>query len=84
MAVAEHIATLAAYPIKEELGGGFRGIIFIRATKERIASDRCGTLEAARYWAQSKAEQAYAERGYMLAPLRRRGEYQANVWVASA
>lgn len=78
-----HIATIAAYPIDDAKGGGFRGVLFIRATKERFASDRLDTLEKARYWAQNAAFERYDARGYSLAPLRRRGEYQANVWVRS-
>lgn len=79
-----HIATLAAYPIKESLGGGFRGVFFIRETKERKASDRFDTLEQARYWAQSQAWDHYAKvPGFSVAPIRKRGEYQANVWVAA-
>lgn len=80
--MTKHIATLAAYPIKTELGGGFRGVILNHATKVRSQSDRLDTLEAARYWAQMQAHNAYDDVGYSIAPLRRRGEYQANVWVA--
>ncbi len=79
----KHIATITAYPIKAELGGGFRGVLFVRATKERRASDRFDTLEQARYWAKVQAHAAYDEIGYSLAPIRRRGEYLANVWVRS-
>jgi hypothetical protein len=79
-----HIATLSAYPIKEELGGGFRGVFFVRATKERFASEVMPTLEAAKYWTKCKAHEAYAARGYTLAYLRMpRGKYQSNVWVAA-
>lgn len=81
--MTKHIATITAYPIKDELGGGFRGVIINHETKERRASDRCETLESARYWAQVQAHSAYDAAGYSLAPLRRRGEYQANVWVAA-
>ena len=80
--MANHIATITAYPIKEENGGGFRGVFFLRSTKERRASDRFDTLEAAKYWAQMQAHEAYDEIGYALAPIRRKGEYLANVWVA--
>lgn len=80
--MAQHIAILNAYPIKPELGAGFRGVFFVRATKARIASDRFDTLEQARHWCKVQADDAYADRGYTLAPLRRKGEYYANVWVA--
>lgn len=79
-----HVATIAAYPIKAELGGGFRGVFFNRETKERKQSDRCDTLEQATYWAKAAAHEAYKADGYSLAPLRRKGEYQANVWVREA
>lgn len=72
---------VAAYEIKAECGGGFRGVFFVRETKERRASERFETLEDARYWAKSQAHEAYNADGYSLAPLRRRGGYEANVWV---
>lgn len=78
-----HIATLAAYPIKDELGGGFRGVFYIRATKDRRASDRFDTIEQARCWAQTQAHEAYDAVGYSVAPVRKSGEYQANVWAAA-
>lgn len=81
--MTQHIATIAAYPIKAELGGGFRGVMLVHANKERVASDRCETFEQARYWAQKQADDRFSEIGYSLAALRRRGEYQANVWVAA-
>lgn len=79
-----HIATIAAYPIKESLGGGFRGVFYVRETKDRKASDRFDTLEQARYWAQSQAWEAYSTvKGYALASVCKSGEYHANVWVAA-
>lgn len=78
---AAHIATLTAYPIKAELGGGYRGVFYVRATKDRRASDRFETLEEARHWCKVQAHEAYDERGYNLAPMRVKGEYLANVWV---
>jgi len=78
-----HIATIAAYPVKDEMGGGYRGVFFHRVTKERRASDRFDTIEEASYWAKMQAHEAYDAAGYSLAPLRKRGEYQANVWVAA-
>lgn len=75
-----HFATIAAYPIKAELGGGFRGVYKI-VGGERFASDVLPTLEAARFWAQNEAYVRHNEQGYSLAALRRKGEYQANVWV---
>lgn len=77
--MAKHIATVAAYPLKT---GGYRGVMLNHETKERIASDVFDTLEAARLWAKSQAHSAYDAVGYALAPIRRRGEYRANVWVA--
>lgn len=60
--MSQHIATLNAYPIKDSLGGGYRGVFFIRATKERRASERFETIEEARYWAQVQAHAATASR----------------------
>lgn len=78
--MTKHIATIAAYPLKN---GGFRGVMLNRETRERVASDIFETLEAARFWAKSQAHAAYDEDGYVLAPIRRRGEYLANVWIAA-
>lgn len=75
-----HIATIAAYPLKD---GGFRGVMFVRENKVRTASDRFDTLEQATYWAKVQAHEAYEAAGYSLAALRKRGEYQANVWVGA-
>lgn len=76
-----HIATIAAYPIKAELGGGFRGV-YKPIGGERVASEVLATLEEARFWAQNEAYSRHAEHaGYSLAALRRKDEYQANVWV---
>jgi hypothetical protein len=74
-----HLATIAAYSIKDG-SGGFRGVFFVHETKVRNASERFATLEQAKYWAQAQAWKAYD--GCKFAPLRRRGEYWANVWVA--
>lgn len=74
-----HIATIAAYPVKDELGGGYRGVMLVRETKARTASDRFDTLEEAKSWAKTKAWEAF--NGCTFAALRKRGEYQANVWV---
>lgn len=77
-----HVATIAAYPIDQAKGGGFRGVLLVRETKERRASDRFETLEQARYWAQTEAYNTYSTQpGYSLASIRMRGEYRANVWV---
>jgi len=76
--MAKHIATIAAYPLKD---GGFRGVMLNHETKERIASEVCETLEQAKFWAKSQAHNVYDEVGYALAALRRKGEYRANVWI---
>lgn len=73
-----HVATLNAYEIK---GGGFRGVYFVRETKTRHASEVLETLEAAKFWAKSKAYEVHAAEGYRLAAVAKKGEYYANVWV---
>lgn len=84
--MAYHIATIAAYPLKDELGGGYRGVMLIRATKTakaiRHASERLDSLAAATRWAKQTAHDAYSPVGYCLAAVRRQGEYKANVWVS--
>ncbi|MER9003310.1 hypothetical protein NKI15_06735 [Mesorhizobium sp. M0862] len=80
--MGRHAATIAAYPIKAALGGGFRGVYFNRITKERTASEAFGSLEAARFWAKTEAHTRHDAEGYALAALSRRGEYEANVWTA--
>lgn len=77
-----HVATIAAYPIKDELGGGFRGV-FKKVGEERRPSDRFDTLEEAKFWAKSQAHDAYAAGGYSLATYKLKGEFKANVWVAA-
>ncbi len=73
--------TLVAYPIKDELGGGFRGAVRERAAKTDHKSEVLSTLDAARYWAKAKAHELMDGGHYQLAPLRRTGEYQANLWA---
>lgn len=76
-----HVATIAAYPIKESLSGGFRGV-YKAIGQERIASPVFETLEQARFWAKNEAWERHSEQsGYNLAALRRKGEYQANIWI---
>jgi hypothetical protein len=73
-----HIATIAAYPIKDELGGGYRGV-YKAVDMPRVPSDRFATLEEAKFWAKNKAWELHPNCRY--AALNRKGEYQANVWV---
>lgn len=75
----EHVATIAGYPIKDELGGGFRGVYLNRVTRNRIQSDVLSTLSAAKFWAQTEAHRHHEIQN--IAQLNRRGEYQANIWV---
>jgi len=73
-----HVATINAYELKT---GGFRGVCFDRENKVRHASDDLfETLEQAAFWAKNKAWEMYGAAGN-LAPVRKRGEYLANVWV---
>ena len=77
-----HVATIAAYPIKDELGGGYRGV-YKAVGEPRIASPRFDTLDQARHWAKLEAwNRHHDEPRYSLAALRRHGEYQASVWIA--
>ena len=65
----------AAITVALSCPDGFR-LVPVEPTAEMV---RCG--EDARYWAKSQAHEAYGADGYSLAPLRRRGGYEANVWV---
>lgn len=77
-----HVATIEAYPIKEEFGGGFRGVYYCRESKTRKRSDRLDSLAAARFWAQSEAHKIHAgQAGFSIAALRLKSGYRANVWV---
>ena len=76
-----HRMTLVAYPIKDELGGGFRGALRDHATTTDHKSEVLGTLDTARYWAKAKAHELMDGEFYRLAPLRRTGEYEANLWA---
>ena len=73
-----HIITLSAYELKD---GGFRGVILIRDTKERIASPILSTLKEATYWVKSNLYNMMKDVPYKLAPIRIKNEYRANVWV---
>lgn len=79
-----HVATIFAYTIKADHGGGFRGVFYNRATKARVSSERMDTLAAAKRFAKTEAHN-FAEKlniGYSLAAVRKpAGEYYANVWV---
>lgn len=76
-----HRATLRAYEIKEELGGGFRGMVTDHKTKTTYKSEVLPTLDAARYWAKAKGDEIADGAFYQLAPLRRRGAYLSNLWM---
>jgi hypothetical protein len=73
-----HVATIAAYPIKDELGGGFRGV-YKPVGAERVPSERFETLEAAKFWAKNEAWKLHPSCRY--AALKLRGEYRANIWI---
>lgn len=73
-----HVASIAAYPLEE---GGFRAVYLDRRTRGRITNAPVATLEEARKLAQRFAYDRHHRDGFKLAPLRRRGEYRANVWI---
>lgn len=75
----KHAYTIGGYEIK---GGGFRGVILNRTTKERKASDVLSSLDEARNWAKKAVWEVIPDGAFNLAPLRIRGEYRANVWTA--
>lgn len=77
---SKHVYTVAGYEIKT---GGFRGVILNQTTRERKTSDVLATLSAAKCWAQKAAFEALPDGGFTFAPIRIRGEYRANVWVAA-
>lgn len=79
--MTKHIATIAAYPIKATLGGGFRGAYLLRGAdaSTRIASERFETIDEARNWVKAKAWELHP--GCRFAAVRRAGEYLANIWV---
>ncbi len=76
-----HSYTLNAYKIKAERGGGFRGVVFNRLTKEKLESPALGTLSEATYWVKKKISDLIPDGAYKLAPMSRKGEYLANVWT---
>lgn len=75
-----HVATIAAYPIKDELGGGFRGAYRAVGGARHPSPEAFETLEQAKFWAKSYAWRLHE--GCTYAPTKTRGEYQANVWLA--
>lgn len=75
-----HVLTAEAYERKAELGGGFRGVVLIRAKKARLESPVLTSLEDARRWAKAKVfeimgDTAWAP-GYVLKP-----NWRMNVWA---
>lgn len=72
-----HIATICAFETKD---GGFRGV-YKAVGQERVPSPELfDTLAEATFWAKNEAHKRHAG-NYSLAPMRRRGEYLANVWA---
>lgn len=72
-----HAYSLAAYPTKDNK---FEGVIRDEQTKKRRFSPRFETLQQATFWVKSEAHQVINGKG-TLAPMKRKGEYHANVWV---
>lgn len=69
-----HVATINAFPNKF---GTYTGAILDRATKE-VVRERFETFDAARNWVRTTAWDKFGE--VTFAPMRRKGEYLANVW----
>lgn len=74
MAQVAHIATVQAY---ENTMGSFTAAIRNEETREVII-ERFPTFDAARNFVRTKAWELYGP--ITFAPLRRKGEYRANVW----
>ena len=67
-----------AYELKT---GGYRGVFLRSSDKERFASvELFETLEQARFWSKAKAWELFPDKA-IFAPVRRHGEYLANVWI---
>jgi hypothetical protein len=72
----KHVATIAAYPAKD---GTFSIAFRTEASGDIVRKTGIDSLSSARYEAQKMAWDTIGECVY--APLKRRGEYRANVWV---
>lgn len=82
------VATIRAYEIKAELGGGFRGVYRSAASPvdgsiEEIKSEVLPTIEAARYFAKNAGYEKHP--GATVAVIGRSSgiQYRANLWVRS-
>lgn len=73
------IAT-TAYERKEELGGGFRGVVKDKRSGERYESPVLSTIQEARHWVRVKVDHLMGDTawapGYVYRP-----NWIMNVWI---
>lgn len=74
MITTNHVATVYAF---ENKFGGYSGAIRNEVTRE-VVRERFNSLDEARNFVRTKAWELFGEVSF--APMRRRGEYYANVW----
>ena len=72
--ITSHIATVMAFANKF---GDYTGAIFDEVTKE-VVKERFETFDAARNFVRMAASARYG--AIKFAPIRRKGQYYANVW----
>ena len=72
--------TAQAFERKASLGGGYRGVVLDRRTKERTESPILPSINEARYWARKEVERLMAGApwapGYSYKP-----HWAMNVWT---
>ena len=73
----KHVATMNAF---ENKFGTYTGAIRNELTKE-VVRERFETFEAAKNFVQRKAHEWFGDGNF--APIRRKGEYFANYWIAA-
>jgi hypothetical protein len=74
-----HAYSLAAYQTKD---GKYEGVIRNEETKQRDFSPRFNTLAEATHWCKTQSYKVTGGKG-SLAPMKRKGEYRANVWMSA-
>ncbi len=84
--LTEHVLSTEVYERKEDLGGGFRGVVFDRVRKEKHVSEVVSRDEALS-WVKHKVHEIMGGAAYKTAALRlKRGStgYKANIWRHTA
>lgn len=73
------VATIRAYEIKAELGGGFRGV-YAPVSGEAVKSDVLPSMDAARFFAQNAGFERHPNASRAVIGRSGGSNYRANLW----